>query len=129
MSNQQFNQFWAQGKDTSVPDAHGGYYREFKLKMQGKEFLTHEEVVDRAQKIRSFVLHNSGGKVDRLQVAVKDRKIGQWRSGKFTNPSDPEIYVWSPDDYDSGEDDAGAEGNELEAVDVRIYLRLLPDSV
>ena len=134
----EFETFWNKDTDaTKVPDSHGGFHREYRLKMpEGKQFLTHAEVVERVQTIRRFFNHHRPGKHE-LSVAVRDRTIGQWRAGKFTSTSSEEIYVWSPDDYDKeagkpkpkpkpkDKDKAKAPdlAEELEATAIVIYFR------
>jgi hypothetical protein len=95
-----FKKLWDSGIELpNLPDAHKGFGRKFNLKVT-KDFYTGEEVRTRANEIRKFVDAAHPGKYS-MQVTVRDRNSGQFKSAGFSNTKQKEFRIWSPDDYES----------------------------
>lgn len=88
-------------------------------------YYSRAEVYTRANTIRAKLEEEHPGEYAIL-VAVRDRTVGGWRSGKFTATHDKNIYFFTPELYDK-EFNGSAAGKielpELMAEDMRLYVR------
>ena len=95
-----FNEFWKKGVTLpGLADSYGGFGKKFKLKIDGP-FLTSDQVRTRANQLRKLVQAQHPGMYD-MQVTVRDRNDGQFKSAGFHNTSKKDFRVWSPEDYES----------------------------
>ena len=100
MSNNDFKRFWDKGIQLDgLPDTYGTYGRKFELDVD-KPFLNEMDVRKRVNKARLYVEAKYPGMYS-MQVNVRDRNDGKFKSGKYRNTSVKEFLIWSPDDYAS----------------------------
>ena len=122
MSQADFQKVWNKATDTKVT-VKGEAMKEWKVKMPaGKTSFNYNDIMHASQQIRLLVDKHRPGQYD-MSVAVKHAQNGQWRGGKFLSTSEPNIYIWSPDDYDDLEDDEEDIPLDFQALDARIYIR------
>ena len=62
-------------------------------------YYTKEQVYRRANHLRQK-LQQSHPNTYEISVAVYDENISTWRSGKQTGTDDPNIYIYTPEEYD-----------------------------
>lgn len=82
------------------------------------------QVLDAADRLRKMLEESHPGAYS-MSVAVQDRNLGGWRSGKFSPTSDPLIYVWSPEEYDKefGDPKQNIDLPDLVAEGMMIYVK------
>jgi hypothetical protein len=91
------DQLWAKSKETNAI-SHGERIRGFRFKPKSGSY-SKTEVYHRADALRIQLEKHHPGKYS-ISVAVRDRHVAGWRSGKFSMTSNPEIYIYSPEEYD-----------------------------
>ena len=78
--------------------SHGEQRRGWRVKPK-KGFFTREEVFHRADALRLKLQKHYPGQYS-MSVAVRDRHVAGWRSGKYSITTDQDIYIWTPEEYD-----------------------------
>lgn len=116
------DQLWARSKSTYLI-SHGEPVREFRFQPTQIQY-TKQQVFERADALRLKLEQYHPGEYS-ISVAVRDRHIGGWRSGKFNITSNEDIYIWSPEQYDKEFNNGGSgiELPELEAEQMVVYVK------
>ena len=91
------DELWSKSFETAGL-SHGERLRGWRVKPQKGSF-TKQQVYRRADALRLKLEKHHPGEYA-MSVAVRDRHVAGWRSGKYTLTSDPDIYIWSPEEYD-----------------------------
>jgi hypothetical protein len=117
---------WAQSHDTNLM-SHGEPIKEFKFVPGNGGTYSKEQVYHRADALRLKLEEHHKGQYE-MTVAVRDKTMGGWRSGKLQLTSVEEIFIWSPENYDKEFNIDSAYGDpdtipELQAEAVVIYVR------
>jgi len=86
-----------------------------------------QQAYQRADALRINLQKHHPGKYA-ISVAVRDKSISGWRSGKFESTAVPEIYIWSPELYDKEFNNVSAYGDpdqipELIAESMVVYIK------
>lgn len=89
---------WNKSRATNLI-AHGDQVREFRFKPPAGSY-SQAQVFQRADALRLQLEEHHAGQYA-ISVAVRDKHVAGWRSGRFAPTSDPNIYVWSPELYDN----------------------------
>jgi hypothetical protein len=116
------NQLWANSKQLNVV-YNGENIRSFRFKpSQGSYNLA--QVYQRADALRKRVEEDYPGEYS-MSVAVRDRHVGGWRSGKYRLTADPDIYIFTPEEYDKEFNHISGQIKlpDLVAEDLVIYLK------
>ena len=92
------NHLWNKSRATNLI-AHGEQVREFRFKPPAGSY-SQAQVFQRADALRLQLEEHHAGQYA-ISVAVRDKHVAGWRSGRFAPTSDPNIYVWSPELYDN----------------------------
>jgi hypothetical protein len=88
---------WNQAHEENII-SHGENVKRFRFVPSGGVYNM-QEVYQRADALR-LKIEKYHPKKYAISVAVRDKTIGGWRSGKFSATDDDEIYIWSPEEYD-----------------------------
>jgi hypothetical protein len=110
---------WAKSKETNAI-SNGERVRSFRFKP--KVSYTKEEVFHRADALRLKLEKHHPGQYS-ISVAVRDRHVAGWRSGKFSLTKDNDIYIYSPEEYDKEFNNVTIDLPDLVAEDMIIYVK------
>lgn len=113
---------WDKSRETNALSK-GERIRSFRFKPSDGSY-TKEQVFHRADALRIELQKHHPGKYS-ISVAVRDRHVAGWRSGKFSLTSDPDIYIYSPEEYDKEFSNIPGtiELPELVAEDMIVYVK------
>ena len=115
---------WNKSKDTNLL-SNGEKVKEFRFRPnQNNSPYDKQQVYARADALRLKLEQFYPGEYS-MSVAVRDRHVGGWRSGKFNTTGSTDIYIWSPELYDKEFNDGGSgiELPELKAEEMVIYVK------
>jgi len=116
------NELWNKSFKTNLL-SHGENVHEFKFKPPNGSYSL-AEVFQRADFVRQKLEQYHPGEYA-LMVTVRDKHVAGWRSGKFRPTSDPNMYIFSPEEYDKEFNNIPGKITlpELVAEDVRVYVK------
>ena len=120
--NNIMDELWNKGCKTKLI-SHGENVRQFIFKPPNGSYSL-PEVYHRADFVRRKLEQYHPGEYV-LMVTVRDKHVAGWRSGKFRSTSDPNIYIYSPEEYDKEFNNIPGQIDlpELVAEDVRVYVK------
>jgi hypothetical protein len=120
---------WNKAKTTNLI-SHNEQVKYWEYKPAGQGTWNKVHVLDAADRLRKMLEESHPGEYS-MSVAVRDKNLGGWRSGKFNPTSDPLIYVWSPEEYDKefGDPKQNVDMPDLVAEGMVVYVkRIKPGS-
>lgn len=120
------DKLWKKARSIENVVSYGEKVKRFRYLPGNKKVFSKAEAYQRADWLRKEIEQYHPGKYA-ISVAVRDKHVGGWRSGKFTKTSDKDIYIWSPEEYDKEFNNVSAypDGKfpDLEAEMIDVFVR------